>query len=223
MGASGIGELALRGPRWTRGALIALIVGAVAVGLAGARPAVAATTTVQAGQQNGGTLAANQFNAAAVTIAAGDTVHWVWFSNAFGHTVTSYKETGGVPDWQTPAPLTGSGQSFDHTFSTGGVFTYYFSIHALRTDADPANIDASIAAGKMVGKVTVTSTSVGGLASRPDIAALNAQKAASSGGNGWRSATLLALIGGTVVSAALYVVVRRARRDRVAASERTSD
>ncbi len=220
MGASGTGG---RGPRRPPGALVALIVAAVAAGLAGAGPAVAATTTVQAGQQNGGSAIATQFNAAATTIAAGDTVHWVWFSNAFGHTVTSYNQTGGVPDWQTPAPLTGSGQSFDHTFATGGVFTYYCSIHALRTDADPANIDANIALGKMVGKVTVSSSSVGGVASRPDTDEL-AAGSTSSGRRGWRPASIVAIaVAGGTSLAALYAASRRARRGRAGIVEEDRD
>ncbi len=217
MGASGTGKLAPRGLRWKPGALIALIVAAVAVGLAGAGPAVAATTTVQVGQQNGGTAAIDQFNAASTTIAAGDTVHWAWFSNPFGHQVVSYAQTGGVPNWQS-AVLTGAGQSFDHTFSTLGVFTYYCSIHALRTDADPANIDANIALGKMVGKVTVTASSVGGVASVPDAATLGVKE--TSGGGGGPGAVWL-IVAGVVAAGAVAVLGGRwfARRARVRGAE----
>ena len=177
---------------------------------------------MQVGQQNGGTAAIDQFNAASTTIAAGDTVHWAWFSNPFGHQIVSYAQTGGVPNWQS-AVLTGSGQSFDHTFSTLGVFTYYCSIHALRTDADPANIDASIALGKMVGKVTVTASSVGGVASRPDAAEL-AASSTSSGGGGWRAASILGIAAAGAASlAALYAASRRVRGGRAAVGEEDHD
>jgi len=182
------------GSRWRARAVSAARRAAIVVALAiagaaalsgGATTARAATTTVQVGQQNGGVAAASQFNANVITITQGDTVHWTWFSNVFGHTVVSFSQTGGVPDWQTPAPLTGAGQSFDHTFSTAGVFTYYCSIHALRTDADPVNIDASLSLGKMVGKITVNAPpSVGGIAVSPDERTVGVS-ASATGGSMW--------------------------------------
>ncbi len=181
--------------------------------LAAVATAQAATTTVQVGQQNGGTAAASQFNAASITISAGDTVHWTWFSNTFGHTVTSYDETGSVPDWQSPV-LNGSGQSFDHTFTTAGVYTYYCSIHATRADADPANIDANIAAGLMVGKITVTSSSVGGIASVPDVTQLPAASASGGGGSRRTAAVIAVAAGGAAVAATAGAMMRRKSRRR---------
>ena len=199
-----------------RAAMVAaLAVAGAAVLSGGATTARAATITVQVGQQNGGTAIADQFNAAVVTINQGDTVHWTWFSNPFGHTVVSFSQTGGVPDWQTPAPLTGAGQSFDHAFSTAGVFTYYCSIHALRSDADPVNIDSSIALGKMVGKITVNAPpSVGGIAVSPDARTLGVAGDASD--SGMRTLPVIVGLGAALVVAAggalgWYGARRRAR------------
>ena len=221
MSASGIGTLARRGLRHTRGVLIALIVGAAAGGLAIVTPAIAATWTVQAGQQNGGTVAADQFNAAVIGINTGDTVHWTWFSNPFGHEIVSFSQTGGVPDWQSPAPLTGAGQFYNHTFTTNGTFTYYCSIHALRSDADPANIDASIALGKMVGKITVTSTDVGGVASVPDAASLGRSTTAS--GSGGRSTRFFVVAAGAAVVTLLVMAGWRKWRARTSDSPPDAD
>ncbi len=131
------------------------------------RRAEAATTTVQVGQQNGGTTFANQYNPAFIVIGRNDTVHWTWFSGL--HTVTSYSEsTPGVPDWQSAINSTTT--TFDRMFGLPGVVTYYCSIHALRSQAAPANIDANIAAGFMVGKIVVPAP-VGGIAQTPNLSA----------------------------------------------------
>jgi plastocyanin len=207
------------------GAAIALLVAATALGLASAGLAKAATMTVQVGQQDGGMLAANQFNAATITLTAGDTAHWAWFSNPLGHTVVSFAQTGGVPDWQSPV-LNGSGQSFDHTFTTPGVFTYYCSIHALRSDADPANIDASLALGKMVGKIVVSAPaapSVGGVAALPNADVL-AVKPAAGGANrwhGWLAAGIAAAAGMTIVAG--YAAFRRVGIRRAGATNEDHD
>lgn len=208
MSASGIGVLASRGLRRARCVLIPLIVGAVAGGLAAVTPAMAATWTVQAGQTNGGATAADQFNAAVIGINTGDTIHWAWFSNPFGHIVTSFSQTGGVPDWQSPT-LNGAGQTYDHTFAQRGTFTYYCSIHALRTDADPANIDASIALGKMVGKITVTPLSVGGVAISPDAGSL--APSARSSGSRWPMRSIVAAAGAAAVTLVVMAGWRRLR------------
>jgi plastocyanin len=171
----------------------------------------AATTTVQIGQQNGGSLAASQFNAATVVITAGDTVHWNLFDGI--HSVNSYIETTpGTPDWSSGTPV---GASFNHTFALPGIYTYYCSVHAVRSQADPANIDANIAAGAMVGKVVVTGVaSVGGVADvisghGPTSPAAQATRAGDGTGITWTMAgaafaALLALTAATLV-------VRRAR------------
>jgi plastocyanin len=196
-----------------RAAVVAAIaIGGAAVVSGGATTARAATMTVQVGQQNGGVAIADQFNATVITITQGDTVHWTWFSNPFGHAVVSFSQTGGVPDWQTPALLTGAGQSFDHMFNTAGVFTYYCSVHALRVDADPANIAASIALGKMVGQITVKAPpSVGGIAVSPDARTLGVAGPASDSGM-WTLSVIagLALIAVfTVGGASAWILVRR--------------
>lgn len=138
----------------------------------------AATTTVQVGQQSGG-APASQFNASVISINTGDTAHWLWFDGF--HTVVSYAETAATPDWQTPSPLTASGQSFDHVFASNGTFTYYCNVHAVRSDADPANINASLLAGKMVGKITVATAVVGGVSHEVDAAALPVSRSPSAG------------------------------------------
>ena len=47
-----------------------------------ASPASAATTIVKVGQINGGAATERNFNAASITISAGDTVRWEWFNDA---------------------------------------------------------------------------------------------------------------------------------------------
>ncbi|MCH8007493.1 MAG: hypothetical protein IIC91_01375 [Chloroflexi bacterium] len=112
----------------------------------------AATANVNVGQTNGGGGDADEYNAADITISEGDTVDWDWYDGV--HDVTAYVETTpGTPDWQSP--LMTSSATFSQTFNTASVVTYYCTIHATRADADPGVIDANIAAGEMVGKVTV--------------------------------------------------------------------
>ncbi len=140
--------------RMTRAVLgLALVASAVVLaaqaGLETAPPAQAATTAVNVGQ--GG---ANQFGPDTITISAGDTVHWQWSSGT--HNVTSYDEsTPGTPDWSTSVVFfNGAGKTFDITFTTPGTYFFYCSLHATRTDADPASPDFS----KMVGRVVVQSS-----------------------------------------------------------------
>ena len=154
----------------------ALLALAGALVLSEAPSAHAAIHSVNVGQDSNG-LANFRFNPAASTAVKGDTVHWSWFNG--NHTVVSYQESSpGVPQWQSPV-LTMSGDSFDHTFPTGGTFTYYCSIHSSRLAADPANVDANIAAGGMVGKITVSSV-VGGISLSPDPATLTDSRASSN-------------------------------------------
>ncbi len=191
----------------TASAVVVALLFAAAAGLMAMttpRRVTAATTTVQVGQQNGGAGAAFQFNAAAVNIHPNDTVHWTLFSGI--HTVVAFAETTpGTPDWSTPGTLT---STFDHAFASPGVYTYYCSIHALRFAADPATIDAKIAAGAMVGKVTVTSASVGGIAEVPLLEGGEAPTltiGTSRGGFPWWQigasaiASCLGLLGGALV------------------------
>ncbi len=198
---------------WTAGlerlpALAAVIAMMAVLSVLPQHRAEAATTTVQVGQQNGGSGAAFQFNAAIIAIHTGDTAHWVWFNGV--HAVVSYAQTGGVPDWRTSSNLTGSGQSFDHTFASNGTFTYYCDIHALRSDADPANINASIAAGKMVGRVSVTPPGfVGGVSQPVDAAALPAARANSGDSGSWRYAIAGALVSAMIAASAAGWRLRR--------------
>ena len=68
------------------------------------RPAGAATTTVTVGQTNGGgATGVWQYNAAAITIAQGDTVTWNSAADSTFHDVTSYDESPpGTPAWASP-------------------------------------------------------------------------------------------------------------------------
>ena len=122
------------------------------------RPAGAATTTVTVGETNGGgAIGVKQFNSAAITIAQGDTVTWNSAADSKLHDVTSFEQSPpGTAAWASPMLKSGTANSsFSHTFNAAGAFTYFCSLHASATDADPSVIDANIAAGLMVGKVTV--------------------------------------------------------------------
>ena len=213
----------MRRLRWTghigrrAGLLTALLALAAAGALVAAGTASAGTTTVQAGQQNGGAGAALQFNAASIVVNAGDTVHWAWFSGG-SHTVTAWSETTpGTPDWGSGTICVGvcpagSVSTFDHIFTSSGVYTYYCSFHALRAGADPSNVDSSIGSGLMVGKITVIDARVvGGVAHAPDPASL------VRGGSGssvrWRLFALPAL-GALAVAAGALGLARRSRRAR---------
>ena len=74
-----------------------------------------------------------------LTIAAGDTVHWVWSSG--GHDVVSGTVSGGVghadgtfcsPKDQACASTStsGAGATYDHTFASPGTFPYFCAPHA---------------------------------------------------------------------------------------------
>ncbi len=154
--------------------------------------ASAAPATVTVGQTNGGgATGVNQFNAAAVTITAGETVTWNSALDARSHDVASYAEAvPATPDWQSPTLRSGTANTtYVRTFSTAGTFTYYCSLHASRAQADPAVIDANITAGVMVGKVTVQ-------APLPDTTAPAASAVAANPNptNGSASVTLTATI-----------------------------
>ncbi|MBI5290156.1 MAG: WxL domain-containing protein [Chloroflexi bacterium] len=138
-------------------AALALVATVVSNG-GGINSASAATTTVTVGQTNGGgATGVNQFNAAAITISAGDTTQWNSALDNRSHDVTSYAETvPGTPDWQSPTLRSGTANTtFSRVFSTAGTYTYYCSLHASQSDAAPGVIDANIASGMMVGKITV--------------------------------------------------------------------
>jgi plastocyanin len=144
-------------------ALAALIVAMTLLALLPVSRGDAATRNVNVGQKSDGS-GAFAFNPAIQSAIVGDTVHFAWFSGI--HFIKSYDESPpGTPVWQGGFSMTGD--SLDHSFPAAGVYTYYCSLHALRDAASPANIDASIAGGQMVGKIIVSST-VGGVSEQVD-------------------------------------------------------
>ncbi len=116
---------------------------------AASTPGHAATTVVKVGQNSSGS-AAQRFNAASITITAGDTVRWEWFNGA--HDVQGYN----VPGLSSGARggIDTAGETYSFTFPTAGTYTYYCDEHAGPGDADPANIDQNLTT-KMVGKIMV--------------------------------------------------------------------
>ena len=130
-------------------AFIALIAG---VGIFGSDAAKAATTTVQVGQTNGGSTSANQYSPASVTINLRDTVSFIRFGGS--HDATSAVVPLGGSSFASPSPMA-AGTPFAVTPAADGIYTYYCTIHSDPTEATLANIDANIAAGKMVGKIVV--------------------------------------------------------------------
>ncbi|MBI5949501.1 MAG: WxL domain-containing protein [Chloroflexi bacterium] len=132
-------------------AVVAALASVILLQFAAFAPGSAATTTVKVGQSPSGT-AAQRFNAAAITITAGDTVRWEWFNGAHDVHGYNYPSLSSGPK----GGINSAGETYSFTFSTAGTYTYYCDEHAGPGDADPANIDANIASGnKMVGKVTV--------------------------------------------------------------------
>ena len=136
--------------------VLALVVVAMSVagaGVFGHSPAIAATTMVNVGQTNGGTTAANQYNPASITIALGDTAHFMLFAGP--HDVQSAVVPAGGVAFTSPSPMA-VGSTFSVTPTVVGTYTYYCTLHADATDATVANVAANIAAGVMVGRIVVT-------------------------------------------------------------------
>ena len=134
--------------------LVAAVMGLAGVGaLRGDLARAASTVTVQVGQTNGGSDSANEFNAASVTISLGDTVMFARF-NGF-HNVLSGEVPAGAGTFASATPIV-AGAPFLFTPTAPGTYTYYCDVHEDPDVATLANIDASIAAGAMVGKVVVT-------------------------------------------------------------------
>ena len=129
---------------------IALIAGA-AIFRSDAAKAVS-TTTVLVGQKTDGT-AADQYNPASVTITLGDTVSFTRFAGS--HDATSAVVPAGASAFASPSPMV-AGAPFAVTPTATGIYTFYCSIHSNPTEATLANVDANIAAGRMVGKIVVT-------------------------------------------------------------------
>ena len=167
----------------------------------------AATRNINVAQKYDGS-AAYLFNPAIQSAIAGDTVHFAWFSGT--HFIKSYDESPpGTALWQGGFSM--PGDSLDHVFPAPGIYTYYCSLHAPRDAAAPANIDASIASGQMVGKVIVSST-VGGVSEQVDPSTLGVAERDSS------EARWMYYGGAAVVvilsSAALMLRLRRRRSDQ---------
>jgi plastocyanin len=100
---------------------------------AGAPDAGARAWTVLVGE-NG----AHVFTPPLLTIAVGDTVHWVWQTS--GHTVAS--GTGGTADGRfcspsdtqcQASPTSNVGDTFDHRFLLAGDFPYFCTQHQMMT------------------------------------------------------------------------------------------
>ena len=136
---------------------IALLAAIAGLTLVGGDSASAVNTTVIVGQTNGGGAnGVNQYNAASITITAGDTVTWASAPDGRRHDVTSAVVPGGEAaftsgDLDSDIPPA----TFARALNTAGTYTYYCTFHATAADASLANVDANIAAGLMVGKVVV--------------------------------------------------------------------
>ncbi len=155
------------------------------------RSASAATTTVTVGQTNGGgATGVNQFNAANITITRNDTVTWNSALDGRAHDTVSGVIPAGATAWASPTMDSDTATAtFSRTLTVDGVYTYFCSLHSAASEATLANIDANIAAGLMVGKITVN-------APAPDLTApaASAVAAAPNPTNGAASITLTATI-----------------------------
>lgn len=173
-------------------ALVPLVVALLLVSTGYVQPASAATITIVVGQTNGGTTTGvNQYNSASVSGTAGDTVTWNSANDARSHTVTSFSEAvAGTPDWDSGNMRSGTAlTTFSRVFAAAGTYTYYCAFHATRAQADPAVVDANIAAGVMVGKIVMA-------APVPDTTApaVSAVAAAPNPTNGASGVTLSATV-----------------------------
>jgi plastocyanin len=170
-------------------ALVAALAGGLMLVLAD--NAIAATTTVVVGQTNGGGAnGVNQYNAAAITITSGDTVTWNSAPDGRAHDVNSAVIPGGASAFSS-AILDSDNPpaTFSRTLTTTGTYTYFCSLHSDASEATLANVDANIAAGRMVGKITAQ-------APLPDTTAPAASAVAANPNptNGSASITLTATI-----------------------------
>jgi plastocyanin len=96
----------------------------------------AKTVTVTVGANN-----QNAFAPSSVDINAGDTVHWVWQGSP--HTVTSgaapvadgrFCSNGGTQSASACSGTgyaAGPGNTYDHTFTTAGSFSYFCTVHGV--------------------------------------------------------------------------------------------
>ncbi len=140
------------------GVAVAIVLLAAIAGLTlvGSDSASAVDTTVIVGQTNGGgPNNVNQYNAASITITAGNTVTWNSAPDDRRHDVTSSVVPAGATAFTSGDLRSSQVNTFARQFNTAGTYTYYCTFHALASDATLANIDANIAAGLMVGKIVV--------------------------------------------------------------------
>ncbi|MCH8007494.1 MAG: WxL domain-containing protein [Chloroflexi bacterium] len=188
---------------WKTSAVAAAIVLlVVAFGSRADYTASAATFNVNVGQTNGGGGNADEFNPADITITEGDTVDFDWFNGV--HDATSYAGGDGTPDWTSGVMV--SAGTYSQAFATAGTYTYFCTIHASWADAAPGVIDANIAAGEMVGKITVNAAVVDTTGPATSSAA-----AAPNPTDGAASTTLTATVddtgtGGSNIAAAEYFI-----------------
>ena len=83
-------------------------------------------TATSGGGTSGVTVGNNFFNPATRNITAGTRVVWTWVNTGqISHSV----ESTGTPGFPNSAVLTGSGQSYAHTFDTPGTYTYICGVH----------------------------------------------------------------------------------------------
>jgi len=199
----------MNGRNWKRrlalaGVVVPLLAIVAALSLIGSDSAAAATTTVTVGQTNGGgATGVNQYNAAAITITRNDTVTWNSAVDGRSHDVNSAVVPAGAVAFSSPIlDSDTASNSFSRVLNVDGTYTYFCSLHASAADATLANVDANIAAGVMVGKITVN-------APAPDLTApaASAVAAAPNPTNGSASVTLTATVAdsgtplGTIASA----------------------
>ncbi len=135
-------------------AVLAVVV--LGLGLPDDDTASAATTTVNVGQRANNS-AGDEFNANTISITAGDTAHWVWFSGTHNVTPFNTAEAWGttLTYFDGTAPDT-----WDVSFNTPGTTWYLCTLHANRGDID-TNGDGSVTGadtpnfGKMIGRIDV--------------------------------------------------------------------
>lgn len=84
---------------------------------------------------------------ASPTIDQGDIVTWTWADSA-PHTVTS--NAGGAENF-TSAQLTGSGQTFSHTFDNIGATSYKCNVHPMMAGTITVSAVAGVKDNKKVG------------------------------------------------------------------------
>lgn len=99
---------------------------ATATGLAGSPVNFNATATAAPAGSSTVIVGNDFFNPTTRTVASGTTVTWTWTNTgAIPHSVQST----GAPSFTSSAVLTGSGQTYSHTFNAAGTYTYECAVH----------------------------------------------------------------------------------------------